>query len=103
MGKRWNKMLQDKWSRQQKINMKRLIGQDPNDIKPVIGTIDGRDWTTFFPAPNKDSGFSFLEFTRRMESIQDDYPERLMEQLREEVKRKQQAEKIERKVKRIQE
>ena len=32
--KRWNKMLQDKWSRQQKINMKRLIGQDPNDIKP---------------------------------------------------------------------
>ena len=54
----------------------------------MIGTIDGRDWTTFFPAPNKDSGFSFLEFTRRMESIQDDYPERLMRELKGEVLKK---------------
>eukprot|EP01084_Bolivina_argentea_P246083 411898_1 len=69
--KQFYKKLNDHWAREQKMKMKQLTGQDPNTVTPVTGTIDGRDWKTFFPAPMQYSGFSWLEFARRVEVIQE--------------------------------
>eukprot|EP01083_Nonionella_stella_P199806 732382_1 len=68
--KRWYKKLYDHWSIPRKQEMKLILGKNPNTVKPVTGTIDGRDWRTYFPAPPKSSGFSWLEFTQRIEAIQ---------------------------------
>ena len=38
----------------------------------MTGTIDGRDWKTYFPQPLKHSGFSWKEFARRVETLQDE-------------------------------
>eukprot|EP01084_Bolivina_argentea_P008601 16097_1 len=69
--KKWYRMLNEHWAKEQKMKIKQIVGQDPNTVKPVIGTIDGRDWKTYFPQPNKTSGFSWLEFTRRCEVLQE--------------------------------
>lgn len=36
----------------------------------MSGTIDGRDWKTYFPQPLKHSAFSWKEFARRVEVLQ---------------------------------
>mmetsp|Transcript_27829 Transcript_27829/g.24620 ORF Transcript_27829/g.24620 Transcript_27829/m.24620 type:complete len:143 (+) Transcript_27829:71-499(+) len=70
--KQWYKLLDDHWDRERKMRMKQILGQDPNTVKPVTGTIDGRDWKTYFPQPLKQSGFSWSEFARRVETLQDE-------------------------------
>ena len=44
----------------------------PFKCNTVTGTIDGRDWRTYFPQPLKSSGFSWSEFARRVETIQEE-------------------------------
>ena len=53
-------------------------------LKQVTGTIDGRDWKTFFPQPLKSSGFSWLEFARRVEKLQDEKNEQRSKVLKRE-------------------
>merc|ERR1712228_830165 len=67
-----------------KMRMKQILGEDPNTVKPVTGTIDGRDWKTFFPQPLKSSGFSWLEFARRVEHLQDEKNEQRKKVLKRE-------------------
>lgn len=80
--KQFFKLQEEQWAKESRQRMRLLVGADPNAVRDVHGTVDGRDWRTFFSQPLKYSGFSWFEFARRVESLQAEKNEQQRQQMR---------------------